>query len=296
MTREDFSNVLNDFCDVSDRTQAWIDVSLKYIWQVFGSVDFLRTGTITAAQLKLWYEERLDSWTNAFILHGLHDNTSEEHHMEDVQTNEDNTFPHIGDFRTETYAFFQPIANGEPLYFRRRGRRSSDALKTAPVELVAQQWADQPERLQNLAKICLVLDAKRRAHIKAASIIQRSTQLQVYRKPIENQNAELSEIMATVLAKYNRLIDHQIMEDEELEILEEDKPLPEFSNRELDESEDKYVEKLDLTSLFQVRAVTRNTDKTTVRNNFLSIDICVWFYLCRLSYQITSTVCLGSFK
>ena len=56
MTREDFSDALNGFCDVdpAERTDAWMEMTRLFIWQVFAAVDFMRTGAITADELKLW--------------------------------------------------------------------------------------------------------------------------------------------------------------------------------------------------------------------------------------------------
>jgi len=54
MTREDFSDALNGFCDTPDKTDAWVELSRVFVWQVFAAVDFMRTGAISADELKLW--------------------------------------------------------------------------------------------------------------------------------------------------------------------------------------------------------------------------------------------------
>ena len=111
--------------------------------------------------------------------------------------------------------------------------------------------------MRGLAKYWLVLDAKRSAHIKAAAIVQKSAALQASRQHLQDRAAELSDIMATVLAKYDEAVAHQqLLTDDDNNgegEMEEDKPLPEFSTERFDPDGERFDPSIDLTSLFRVR-------------------------------------------
>lgn len=84
---------------------------------------------------------------------------------------------------------------------------------------------------------------------------QQCSAIQESQKHLEDRAKELSDIMATVLAKYDEAVAHQqLMDaDDQAEELEEDKPLPEFTTKRFDPNEERFDPALDLTSLFRVR-------------------------------------------
>lgn len=206
------------------------------------------------------YERGADSWTDVALLNGL-----------DVATDP------ISDFREETYAFFHSTNGWESSDDRVRAASDSVAQVFATFFLFSEQhvasdltrrpacvcvcvcgasrWCFQ--KVRGLAKYWLVLDAKRSAHIKAASIVQKSAAFHASRQHLQDRAAELSDIMATVLAKYDEAVAHQQLlteDDNNAEgEMEEDKPLPEFSTERFNPDEERFDPSIDLTSLFRVR-------------------------------------------
>ena len=146
--------------------------------------------------------------------------------------------------------------------------------------------------MKRLARFWLVLDAKRSAHIKAAAIVNKSATLEQSREHLGRRAEELKEIMATILEKYDEAEARQQLLAAEVEDggeeLEENKPLPAYETRQFDPETDEFEERVDLTSLFILRATTADSEVCVCCSYCVTWAVrryCVFIRSCIQSHQ-----------